>query len=51
MEGAFNFRIYTKSVVFPDVFNGEQFKTAALPVSIRVLLASGDVFQSQTPDL
>ena len=33
------------------LFNGEHFTAAALPVSARVLLSSGDVFQSQTPDM
>jgi len=46
----FNFPIYTTSLVFSDVFNGEKFQTAALPLSTRVLLSSDDVFQSQTPD-
>jgi hypothetical protein len=46
MQGTFYFSIYTISLVFSDVFNGEQFKAAALPVRARVLLSSGDVFQS-----
>jgi hypothetical protein len=46
MKGAFNFPVYTDSVVFRDVFNGEQVKAAALPVGTRELLSSGDVFQS-----
>jgi len=48
MVRTFNFPVYTNSVVFSDMFDGEQFKAAALPVSARVLLSSGDVFQSQT---
>jgi hypothetical protein len=48
---AFDFPVYTMSVVFSDVFNGENPKAAALPVSARVLLNSGDVFQSHIPDL
>jgi hypothetical protein len=48
---AFNFPVYTNSLVFGDVFNGEQIKAAALPVSARVLLSSDDVFQSHIPDL
>jgi len=51
MERTFNFPIYTNSVVFSDVFNGETFMAAALPVSARVLQSSGDVFQSQAPGL
>jgi len=49
MQRTFNFPLYTTSLVFIDVFNGEQFKAAALPVSARVLLSSGDIFQSHIP--
>jgi len=38
MIRTFIFPVFTNSVVFSDVFNGEQVKTAALPVSTRVLL-------------
>jgi hypothetical protein len=51
LKRTFNFPVYTNSVVFSDVFNGEQFKAAALPVSARVLLSSDDVFQNHIPDL
>ena len=51
MKRTFYIPVYTNSVVFSDVFNGEQFKAAALSVNARVLLAPGDVFQNQTPDL
>ena len=37
--------------MFSDVFNGEQFKAAALPVSAGILQFSGDVFQSHIPDV
>jgi len=50
-KGTFNSSIYTNSVVFIDMYNVEQVKAAAPPVSARVLLSSGDVFQSHTPDL
>jgi len=33
------------------LFKGEQFTAAVQPFSARVLLSSGDVFQSQTPDM
>jgi hypothetical protein len=51
MQRTFNFPIYTISMVFSDVFNGEKFKAAALPVSARELLTSDDVFHSHIPDL
>jgi hypothetical protein len=50
MKRTFNFLVYTSSVVFSDVFNGEQVKAAVVLVRARVLLSSGDVFQSQIPD-
>jgi hypothetical protein len=50
MQRAFNFPIYTTSVVLSDVFNGEQLKAVSLPVNARVFLSSGDVFQSHIPD-
>jgi hypothetical protein len=34
-----------------DISTGEEVKAATPPVSASVLLTSGDVFQSQTPDL
>jgi len=49
MQRIFNFPLYTTSLVFINVFKGEQFKAVALPVSARVLLSSGDVFQSHIP--
>jgi hypothetical protein len=51
LKRTIHFPVYTNSLVFSDVFNGEQFKAAALPVSARVLLTSGDVFQRHTPGL
>jgi len=51
MQRTFYFPVYTTSLVFSDVLNGEQFKAAALPVNASVLLSSGDVFQSHIPDL
>jgi hypothetical protein len=51
MKRTFSFPECTNIVVCSDVFNGEQFKAAAPSVSARVLLYSGDVFQSQTPDI
>jgi hypothetical protein len=49
LKRTIDFPVYTNSVVFSDVFTGEQFKAAALPVSARILQSSGDVFQSHTP--
>ena len=43
--------VYTSSVVLSDVFNGEQFKAAALSINASVLLNSDDVFQSYIPGL
>ena len=51
LKRTYNFPVYTSSVVISDVFNGEQFMAAALPVSARVLQSSDDVFQSHIPDL
>jgi hypothetical protein len=51
MERTFNFPVHTNSLVFSDVFNGEQFKATALFVNARVLQFSGDVFQRHTPGL
>ena len=50
-NGHFVFSIYTNIVVFSDVYNGEQLKAAALPVSARELLFPGNVFKSHIPGL
>ena len=51
MQRTYNFPVYTTSVVISDVFNGEQFKAAVLPVSAWIPLTSDDVFQNHIPDL
>jgi hypothetical protein len=37
--------------MFSDAFIVKPFKAAVIPVFARVLLTTGDVFQSQAPDL
>jgi hypothetical protein len=49
MKRTFNLPVYTNSLMYIDVFNGEPVKAAVLPVSARELLSSGDVFQSHIP--
>jgi hypothetical protein len=49
LKRTFNIPVYTNSLVFSDVFNGEQLKAAFLPVNARVLQFSGDVFQNHIP--
>jgi hypothetical protein len=51
LKRTFYFSVYTNHKVFSDMFNGKQIKAAALPVSARVRLSSGEVFQSHIPVL
>jgi hypothetical protein len=51
LKRTFNIPVYTNSLVYSDVFHGEQFKAAILPVSARVLQCSGDVFQNHISGL